>query len=386
MYVYRLASILDDLERIKSIDGDGMRNHLGRLPEFCEDAIERADKLEIPSLVKISGDLSIQYTRPKKIIVAGMGGSAIGGSILKEWLRETLPIPIEVPRSYTLPAYADKDTLVFAVSYSGNTEETLSCFLEALERRCMIIATTSGGMLQEYCQGIGIPLVRLPGGYPPRSALPYLLLPLATSLRKLGVPLSLDEEVKEAITVLREVGEEVKPDTPVSKNQAKGLALGLEGYIPLIIGSGFYKSVALRMKTQFNESSKTPAKTEVFPELNHNMMVGWTERRDLTGKFSVILLRDQQEPTEIRERIEATRSLVLDEGAARVLEIWSRGRGRLARVLSTLYVGDYASFYLAILYGVDPTPIPVIEELKRRLKKTGKKRKLLQKFKKLTTG
>jgi glucose/mannose-6-phosphate isomerase len=140
------------------------------------------------------------------------------------------------------------------------------------------------------------------------------------------------------------------------------------------------------MKTQFNESSKTPAKTEVFPELNHNMMVGWTERRDLTGKFSVILLRDQQEPDEIRERIEATRSLVLDEGAARVMEIWSRGRGKLARMLSTLYVGDYASFYLAILYGVDPTPIPIIEELKRRLEKAGKKRELLKKYKKLTTG
>lgn len=386
MYVYRMASILDDLERIKSIDGDGMRNHLGRLPEFCEDAIERADKLEIPSLVKVSGGLSIQYTRPKKIVVAGMGGSAIVGSILKDWLRETLPIPIEVPRSYTLPAYADRDTLVFVVSYSGNTEEALRCFLEALERGCMIIATTSGGILQEYCQGIGVPLVRLPGGYPPRSALPYLLLPLATSLRKLGVLRSLDEEVEEAIAVLRKVGEEVKPDTLVSKNPAKRIALGLEAYIPLIIGSGFYESVALRMKTQFNENSKTPAKTEVFPELNHNMMVGWTERRDLTGKFSVILLRDHQEPAEIRERIEGTRSLVLDESAARVLEIWSRGSGRLARMLSTLYVGDYASFYLAILYGVDPTPIPVIDELKRRLDKVGMKRTLRKKFKKLTTG
>jgi glucose/mannose-6-phosphate isomerase len=250
----------------------------------------------------------------------------------------------------------------------------------------MVIATTSGGILQEYCQRIRMPMVRLPGGYPPRSTVPYLLLPLAISLRKLGVPLRLDHEMVEAIAVLREVGEEVKPDTPVSRNRAKRLALGIEGHIPLIIGSRFYESVALRMKTQFNENSKTPAKTEVFPELNHNMIAGWTERRDMTGKFSVILLRDQQEPTEIRERIEATKSLVLDESAARVLEIWARGRSRLARMLSTLYVGDFASFYLAILYGVDPTPIWVINELKKRLEKMGKKGELHKKYKKLTTG
>jgi glucose/mannose-6-phosphate isomerase len=386
MSVYRLASLLDDVERIQRIDRDGMRTLLERFPEFCDDALKRAHALEIPPQITLSGSRIIQYTRPKTIIVAGMGGSAIGGSLLKDWLQDILLLPIEVPRSDSLPAYADQDTLVFVVSYSGNTEETVSCFVEALERGCMIIALTSGGVIQDYCHGLDVPLVRLPGGYPPRSALPYLLLPLATALRQLGVLPSLDAEVADALAVLRTVRAEVKPETPVSRNPAKRIALGLEGHIPLIIGAGFYGSVALRLKSQFNENSKTPASTEDFPELNHNVIAGWTERRDLTQNFSVILLRDLQEPSMTRARIEATRDLVLDKGAAQVLEIWSRGKGRLARMLSALYVGDYTSFYLATLYGVDPTPIPVISELKRRLEKGGTKRALHKKYAVLTTG
>jgi glucose/mannose-6-phosphate isomerase len=378
MYVYGLASLLDDVDRIQRIDRGGMLTRLESFPESCADALERANALDIPPQITLSGGRTIQYMRPKNIIVAGMGGSAIGGSLLKDWLRDIMPLPIEVPRSYSLPAYADRDTLVFAVSYSGNTEETVSCFVEALERGCMIIALTSGGVLQDNCQELGVPLVQLPSGYPPRSALPYLFLPLTIALRQLGVLPRLDEEVEEAIATLRAVREVVKAETPASQNPAKQVTLRLEASIPLIIGAEFYEGVALRLKTQLNENSKTPATTEILPELNHNMIVGWTGQRDLTRNFSVVLLRDPQEPPAIRERIEATRRLVLDEGAAQIVEIWARGRGRLARMLSTLYVGDYASFYLAILYGVDPTPTPVINELKRRLKTAGERRERLK--------
>jgi len=278
-----------------------------------------------------------------------------------------MPIPVEVCRDYSLPAYVDEETLVFATSYSGNTEETLSCFLEAVEKECMTIAVTSDGILQEFSEKTGLPFVKLPEGYPPRTAVPYLFFPLIASLRKLRVLPKVDEEIDEAVGILKEVRKEIRPESPASKNLAKKIALGVEGSVPLVSGFGFYEGVALRMKTQFNENSKTPAKIEVFPELNHNETVGWTGLRRLTKSFSIILIRDHDESPEIRTRIEVTKKLVFDEGAAKVLEIWSRGRGRLARMLSTMYVGDFASFYLAILYGLNPTPVKIIDELKKRL-------------------
>lgn len=382
-----MNSSLDKIETIKRIDGSGMHSILERLPEHCEFAIKVADGIRIPRSVRINEKLSLVYGEPGKIIVAGMGGSAIGGEVLKHWLRESLPIPIEVCRGYTLPAYADEETLVFVISYSGNTEETLSCFIEAIKRRCMVISISSNGVLQEFSERIGVPYVKLPSGFPPRSAIPYLFFPLAISLKKIGVLRGLDGEITEAIDVLKGLREKIKPEHHSSENPAKKIAMGIEGYIPLISTFGFYEAAAMRMKTQFNENSKTTAKIEIFPELNHNEVVGWTGLKKLTKNFCVILLRDVDEPREIKVRIEATKNLVFSEGAAKVLEIWSMGRGRLARIFSTIYIGDFASFYLAILYGFDPTPVRVIDELKKHLEeRVGKVNELRKKLEALLSG
>jgi len=379
-----MSSLLDNFDRIKAIDKGGMCGIQEGLPENCEDAIKRAEDLKIPKRVKVTEKLSISYGRPKKIIVVGMGGSAIGGNILKDWLRETLPIPIDVCRDYHLPAHADEGTLVLASSYSGNTEETISAFLEAVERRCMIIAISSNGILQEFSQRIGLPFIKLPGGYPPRSAVPYLFLPLAISLKKLGVLKGVDEEIREAIAVLRQVREEVKTATITTKNLAKRIALDVEGSIPVIYGFGFYEGIALRIKTQFNENSKTPSISLCFPELNHNETVGWTGREDLTKNFTVLLIRDRDEPPEIRTRIDVTRKLVFDGKARKVIEIHSMGKGKLAKMLSIMYVGDFASVYLAILYGIDPTPVKIIDELKKKLEeRVDKIKELRGKFEKI---
>jgi glucose/mannose-6-phosphate isomerase len=351
---------------------------LENLPDYCSDAIERADRLDIPKIIRISEKRSIRYRKPKKIIVVGMGGSAIGGHILKDWLRSSIPIPIEVCQRYDLPAYADSETLVFATSYSGNTEETLTCFLEAVERECMVICISSNGLLQEFSEKLGLPLVRVPGGIPPRSALPFLFFPLVISLKKLQVLTDIDGEIAEAIQVLRAIRVELQPEHPLSKNLAKKMAQGIQGTIPFISGFDFYRSVTLRMKTQFNENSKTPAKIEVFPELNHNETVGWTGKKNLTEKFSVILIRDFDEPLELKTRIEVTRQLVFEKGAANVFELWARGKGKLAKMLSTIYVGDYSSIYLAILYGINPTPVTIIDELKRQLREKVDKSSILK--------
>jgi glucose/mannose-6-phosphate isomerase len=380
-----MSATLDDMTKIKAIDKGDMCNIEMKFPENCEDAIKRAESLVIPKEVKATEKLKIKYRNPEEILVVGMGGSAIGGDLLKDWLRETLPLPSEVCREYHLPAYADEGTLVIVSSYSGNTEETLSMYLEALEKGCMTISVTSGGLLQEFNEKLGLPFVKLPGGYPPRSAMPYLFFPLVVSLKKLGVLSGVDDEIEEAVMVLKQVREEIKPENPTSMNLAKKLAKGVKGSIPFVCGFGFYQGVALRMKTQFNENGKTPAKAEFFSELNHNETVGWTGLRKLTKNFSVILIRDEMEPPEIRTRIDLTRKLVFDEGAKNVLEIYVRGVGKLARMLSAMYIGDFASVYLGILYGSDPTPVKIIDELKRQLnEKVNTAEELKEKFRRIS--
>lgn len=362
-----MSLTLDDLDKIRAIDKSGMCDIELRFPESCEEAVSISESIVIPKEVKISDQVTLKYGAPEKIIVVGMGGSAIGGSLLKDWLRDSLPVPLEVSREYHLPAYADEKTLILATSYSGNTEETLSSFYEALTRRCMIIAISSDGELIRLARKFGLPHLKLPRGYPPRSAMPYLFFPLAVSLKKLGLIPSFDGEVREAISVLKKVRENVKPDNPTHNNQAKKIAVGVKGSVPFICGYGFYRGVALRIKTQFNENGKTPAKAEFFSELNHNETVGWTGKRDLTGNTSVILIRDDEEPKEISTRMDVTRTLVFDERARSVFEIRARGKGKLARMLSTMYIGDFSSVYLGILYGIDPTPVKIIDELKGQL-------------------
>jgi len=358
-----------------------------QFPEQIKDAITTSKTLTVPEKLEMQGKLSLKYGRPKNIIIAGMGGSAVGGNLLKDWLRSRLKIPIEVHRGYHLPAYADEKTLVLVVSYSGNTEETLSAYLEALEKRCMILAVTSGGLLREFSEKLGIPLAKLPEGYPPRSAIAYLFFPMVAALQKLEKMPFIEDEVKEAVAVVTKLREEIKPQTRTTLNPSKRLALGLKGSIPFVCGFDFYESVALRMKTQFNENSKTPAKVEFFPELNHNETVGWTGLPRLPRNFSVVLIRDDQEAIEIQTRIDITRRLVFDKCAKKVLEVRARGKSILARMFSTMYIGDFASIYLAVLYQINPAPVQIIDELKTQLiEKIDINKKVRDQFRTLITS
>lgn len=382
-----LSSLLDDREKIKSIDKSDLCGIQVRFPENCEDAIKRAEKLKIPHRLRISRKVSINYRKPESILVTGMGGSAIGGDILRTWLSDYLPIPISVSRDYHLPAYANNRTLVFAVSYSGNTEETLSSFMEAVQRRCMVIGISSGGSLQKFCQELKIPFVKLPENMPPRTAIPYLFFPLVIAMEKLGALKGRREEIAESLTVLRKIREDIKPESPTPRNMAKQIALQIKGTAPVVYGFGSFESVALRIKTQFNENSKVPAKCGVFPELNHNEIVGWGGPKELTKIFSIILIRDSDEPPEIKARIDLTKETALKGKVGKILELYAKGRSKLAKMLSTMYIGDFASVYLAILYEVDPTTTEVItrmkEELEREVNVPGK---IERQFRELTKG
>ena len=362
------ASVLDDDKKIKAID----KHHMLKL---CLDAPKHYKKA-----AELAQTISFRQVKPKTILVAGMGGSAIGGALLVDWSEDKLKIPIRVCRSYELPRYANKETLVLAISYSGETEETLNMMLNALEKKCTLFCIGSGGSLLKAAEELGLSYLRVPSGMPPRAALPYLFLPQLFMLEKTGLISNVDEEVTEAVKVLREVISINEPMTPLKVNFCKLLASQIMGTVPVVYGSEINRSIALRFKQQFNENSKVPARWDVFPELNHNEIEGWSDGKGTLKYRSFILIRDRNERQETKRRIEATKAL-LSEKTDKVHEVWSVGNSKLARLLSTVIVGDLTSVYLAILRNVNPTPVNTIVTLKNRMRKYNAHQKIIAELK-----
>ena len=362
--------ILDDVENIKAVDRSNMINFCVNSAKLYREAARLADKIKV------------NYSKPDNVIVAGMGGSGIGGDLLKDWARNQTAVPIEVSREYELPAYAGKRTLVLITSYSGDTEESLSAFLDALKRKCMIFCVSSGGALLENAERLGVPHLRIPAGMPPRAALPYLFVPLLVYIEKAGLISGVTRELSEALQLLKKIGKQNAPERPTMENFSKALALNIGQTSPIIYGFGFYRGVAMRYKQQFNENSKVPAKWDAFSELNHNEIVGWERAGELCKYFTAIFLRDKEESTEIQSRIEITKELVEQAGVG-LLEVQAQGKSRLARMLSTIITGDFTSVYLSVLHGVDPTPVKTINYLKETLKQNGFREKVISELTRL---
>jgi len=363
------TSVLDNTSKISEIDRSNML-------AFCVDAAKHYREA-----ARIAEKISLRQADPENIIVAGMGGSAIGGELLKDGARDKAQIPIEVSRAYSLPAYANKRSLVLVMSYSGETEESLSSFLDAVKRRCMIFCVSSGGSLLEFAGKLDVPYLRVPSGMPPRAALPYMFIPLLKALEKVDIVSGVSEEITEATKILEHVAGENAPHKPVKDNFAKTLATGVNGSVPEVYGFGVYRSVAQRFKQQFNENSKVPSKWEFFSELIHNEIVGWENAGKLEACFSTIFLRDKSEPDAIRSRIETTKTLL--PSGSKMFEVWSQGKSTLARMLSTICIGDFTSVYLAVLRGVDPTPVKNIALLKEKTKQSGAKEKIIRELAKI---
>lgn len=361
---------LEDAEKIASIDKNGMINFSVNAAEHYRKAAQNAEKI------------TVNYPKPANIVVAGLGGSAIGGELLKDWAKNQLAVPIEVSREYQLPAYANKKTLVFVTSYSGDTEETLSSFLDALKRKCMVYCISSGGSLLKYAQKHNVPYLQVPGGMPPRAALPYMLVPLLVYLEKAGLVKGVKEELNETFSLLEKISMENGLETPTRDNFAKTVATHIGESAPVIYGFGFYRSVAQRFKQQFNENSKSAAKWEYFPELDHNEIVGWEGRGEQCKWFSVIFIRDIDESVEIESRIETTKQIMEQVGLV-MFDLEVQGKSPLAKMLSTIVVGDFISVYLAALSGVDPSPVRTINALKETLKQNGVKDKIVGELEKI---
>jgi len=359
---------LDDSSFLRTIDKSGMLELCLKTNELCDEAVAMTRSFKLPRKAQISKDLQIVYGKPRNVIIAGMGGSAIGGDLLHDWLLNRVGVPIEICRDYCLPAYANEETLVFVVSYSGETEETLSALLDAVKRSCMVVVIASGGTLISFAQKLHLPYITVRSGLQPRVAVPYLFFPLALTMERIGLISSMEEEIRETSKVLRVLAVKNSPKMPLKENFSKKLAWELRSTIPAVYGFRHFRAVAVRFKSELNENSKIPAKWESFPELNHNDTVGWEGSEKLTKEFTVILIRDEDETPEIQNRIETTKKLSLSK-ARSVFEIEATGKSVLAKMFSVLFLGDLTSIYLAILLGVDPAPVKIITALKKELQK-----------------
>jgi glucose/mannose-6-phosphate isomerase len=344
--------ILDDVGSLARVDRHDTRRVLAEFPQQCVRA--RALRAEPPP----------GSARPRVVVMAGMGGSAASGALLAACATETVEIPILVHRDYGLPAAAGRDALVIASSYSGETAEVLSAVDAALTRRVPVVAITSGGALAALATSAHLPRVILPDGLMPRMALGFLVFPALGVLAACGVPAVAEHEVDEALEVVAAQAADLVPETVTEKNDAKRLALAIGQRLPAVYGGPLTGTAAYRWKTDLEENAKVLAVAGVVPEMNHNEIEIWGGRA--ARGLHAVLLREDGEPAEIARRFTLLREL-LDPAAGGVSEAWARGRGRLARLLSLVQLGQWVSYYVAMLHETDPWPVPMLTELKRRL-------------------
>ncbi len=351
-----MAHLLDDPEYLKSHDMGDMLSVLTRFPSSAKEAMQDAEKLELGGIPK---------KNIENLVVAGMGGSAVGGILLRDWLRDVSNIPIFVSRESRLPEWVDEDTLVYAVSYSGDTEETLSQYHQAIEKGCPLICFCSGGKLSQSASRRKIPCLRFPKGYKSRAAIAFQFFGLAAVTKNLDL-IGDDTwgEVEEAIEVAKSLSEKMGPETPTKSNPGKALAESVRGYTPYVYGSSLHEGVAYRYSTQFNENSKSPASAGFFPEAFHNSVMAREALPELLEKACAVIIRDPLEEEAVSVKIDRFSELVAERFGA-VVRVEARGEGRLARMISALYIGDFASAYLGMLYGRDPSTTDSIDAMKR---------------------
>ena len=351
---------LDDLERIKKLDQVGMYDRIYDFPSQFEDALQRTQDVQIPDWDK--DDVN-------NVVVAGLGGSAIGGDLVRSYLADRLDIPIFICRNYTLPNFVGSSSLVFVSSYSGNTEETLSAFEDASKRGAKIICMTSDGKVEEISSRKKIPCVHLPKGFQPRAALGYSFVPVLTMLERFGLVEDEEANIDEAREFLAENRSKYRAEVGTDKNEAKKLAMKLHRKLPVIYAScDYFDAVSTRWKGQFCENAKMLAFNNVFPEFNHNELVGWKVLSDYRDDLIVVMLKDREDHPRIKARMEIVRRII-EEQKVEVVEVESSGENLLSRMFSLIQLGDFISFYLAVLNKEDPSPVKVIDYLKNELAK-----------------
>ena len=327
----------------KEIDKFNMHKVIVDSPEQLEKGLLLAEN------IKQEGDF-------KNIIICGIGGSALPANILNTIAKTKIPIFIQ--RDYGLSKEANEKSLVICISYSGNTEEALSGLKEALDRNLKIICLSSGGKIEEICTEKNIPFVKIPSGIQPRSATGYIFASLAKVLINSNLIEDISDEIIQASIELKKINKEIE-------KQGEDLAKKLSGKIPVIYTSNEFKSIGRIWKIKFNENSKIPAFYNYFPELNHNEMVGFSEIEKGNNFYFIIIKDDQTNPRNLK-RMDLLGEILREKGSnVSFLDI--KNGSLTSKVFSILTFGDWTSYYLALEYKIDPTPVKMVEDFKKKL-------------------
>jgi glucose/mannose-6-phosphate isomerase len=342
-------------DAIRAVDTTGQLADVLALPEHLRDALWRVESA-----------IMAELNTPGGLVVAGMGGSAVGGALARAALGDHASRPIFVTRAYGLPPWTTPDTTVLCTSYSGNTEETLACYESAGALGAQRVVATTGGRLAEMARDDGVPVIPLPGGLQPRAAVAYVTVAALEVAALCGAGPRLGSEIDVGASHAEHLVAEWGPESG-EDSLAKSLARGLLGTAPVIAGAGITVPVAYRWKTQLNENAKMPAFSSELPELDHNEIAGW-EGAPEAGRFSAVFLDDSDIHPRVKERIELTTQLIAPTGAP-CFRVETRGQTSIERIFSLVLLGDLVSLYLATLRGVDPGPVEALDRLKRALRR-----------------
>ncbi len=299
----------------------------------------------------------------RNIIVTGLGGSAISADLMQNFLRDELKLPYSVNRNYSLPAFANENTLLIVSSYSGNTEETIEVFKSAVERKCKIVCITTGGKVEKIAAENNIPIVKVQPGFQPRYSLGLSFFSLLKVFQELEIITDQSEIVNKVIPLWKKNGEEFSKEGNLAYTYAEKLV----GFIPTIYSAADITSaIGYRFKCQVNENAKLHAFHNIIPELNHNEIIGWESFTEDQYQTKVINILDKEYHPQIKKRFEISSELI-STAKAEIINLESKEEEFKLRVMDLIYLGDWITYYLAILRGFDPTEIDNIHTLKNRL-------------------
>jgi len=351
------TSTIETVEAIRAADPGNMLDRIKDLSNQVRDAWGIATRASIPPA----------YSDVRNIVLAGMGGSAIGGDLAAALLADELKIPMSIHRDYGIPAFIGRDTLFIASSYSGNTEETLTAFEDARKRGAKVMVLTTGGRLAELARASSFPVITFSYKAQPRAALGYSLGLVLGCLVRLGFVRDLGKDIDTALTDLGRLEERVHEGGRT--NDAKKMAVELHGRIPFAYGAGVMGVMARRVKGQWNENAKNWSAFDVMSELNHNAVVGFPNPAVARDALTVLFLRSDRDNPRHKIRFDVTAEL-LDRVAVPHKTLSFPGQNMLSEVLQMVMFTDYVSFYLALLNGADPSEVRSIDYLKDRLAKS----------------
>lgn len=344
-------SKLDDVAKISEIDSGGALTATARQHEQL-----LYSDFDVPAMDKAG----IQ-----NVVVTGMGGSALAALVCRNWWDDNLKVPFVVTRDYSLPGFVAESTLVIITSYSGNTEEALSALEDAEAKRARIACMTSGGKLQVAAAKENYPLLPIPSGLQPRMAVWYGVKMLAAVFDGAGFTQGAVAELENIQSSLDQSAHSLAAEVATKDNLAKQIAEKIYGQTPIIYAGPTLSSAAYKWKISFNESSKNLAWSNELPEFNHNEFMGWTSQ-SADKSFQVIELRSDLDHAQIQKRFDISNQLLAEQISDPII-VKARGKNKIEQLLWTIQLGDFVSLYLAVLNGVDPTPVELIERLKQEL-------------------